>query len=87
MTSHEAGVHGYEVPFCRRRLEHVMGVDTHRVEDLGKLVDKGDIHVTLRVLYDLAGFRHTDRRGAVGAVEEHGVVHAVDELGRLGCGS
>ena len=80
VTAHEAGAELDEVPLGGGRLDDVVGVDAHGVEDFGELVHEGDVHVALGVLDDLGGFRHLDGRGLVCAVREDGVVHTVHQI-------
>lgn len=77
VAAHEAGAELDEIPFGRGRLDYVMGIDAHRVEDLGQLVHEGDVHVSLGILDDLRGLGHADGRSLMGTVHENRVVDRV----------
>ena len=82
VSADEAGREGQEVPLGAGRGEHVPGIDTHAVEDEGKLVHQRDVEVALGVLDHLGRFRHPDGRGPVDAGRNHGLVDAGDDVER-----
>lgn len=84
MAADKSGRELDEVPFGRSGLDNVVCVDAHGVEYLGELVHEGDVDVALRVLDYLGGFGNLDGGCFVCAVDEHGVVYAVDDVGYLG---
>ena len=47
MTTDKTRFEWEKVPFGRSRLEHIQRVDTHAVEDPGKLVDKRNVDIPL----------------------------------------
>jgi hypothetical protein len=83
MAANEAGAKRQEIPLCARGHENFLGIDAHPTKDHRQLVDKRNIHVTLRVLDDLRGFGNLDARRQVCARGDNRLVDIVDKLGRL----
>ena len=83
VAPHQAGPEVQEIPLGRRRVEHLLSVDTHAMEDQGEFVDQGDVQIALGVLDHLGGLGHPDRTGPVGARRDDGPIQRIDELGRL----
>ena len=60
-----------EIPFGRRRGQHIASVDAKLMKDGGQFVHECDIEIALRVLDDLGGLGDLDRRRAVDAGLDH----------------
>ena len=63
VPTHQTRTERQEVPLGTGSLQHVEGIDAHLVEDLRKLVYKGDVDVALTILYHLGGLGHLDGGG------------------------
>ena len=87
VAADETGAEFDEVPLAGSGFDHVVGIDAHRIEDLGQFVHEGDVHVTLAVLDDLGSLRHLDARGLVRPIQQHGIVHPIHQVGNLGRGT
>ena len=75
MPSYEAGVELQEIPLRPRRLQHGLGIDTHLIEDDGKLIHKGDVDVSLAILNDLGSFGDLDAGSPVYARLDDQLIH------------
>ena len=80
VAADEARAEGEKVPLGACGFQDVQGVDAHLVEDLGELVDEGDVDVALGVLDNLGGFGDLDGGGEVGAGGDDGSIDFVDIL-------
>ena len=56
MTAYKAWPEVQEIPLCSRSLENGECIDSHLVENDGKLVHEGNIDIPLAVLNDLCRF-------------------------------
>ena len=87
MSSHESWLEANEIPLAGSSLQHIVGIDAHGIEYLGQFVHECDIHIALAVLDDLACLCHSDAGSQMCSVGEYRVVHAIHQLGYLGCGA
>ena len=83
MPTHQSWVKFDEVPLRRGCFYGVVCIDTHSVENLGQLVHKGDVHVSLRVLDDLRGLGHAYRRSLMRTIYQHRIVNSVNDISNL----
>ncbi len=72
-----------EIPLCSCCRKHRFRVNSHFVENNGKLVHKRDIDVSLAVLNDLCSLGNLDRLRAVNACLHDKLVHACDNVKRF----
>ena len=60
MAANQPWAKRQEVPLRTGCLEDFLGIDTHQVKDHRQLIDKRDVHVTLRVLDNFRGLGNLD---------------------------
>ena len=77
MAADEARAQLDEVPFRRGRFDHIVGIDSHRIEDLCELIHERYIHIPLGILDNLRGLSDLYRRGLMGTCDNHGAIHTV----------
>ncbi len=83
VASDETRLEMKEIPLRARCLENRLRIDSHPVENDGKLVHERNVDITLAVLDDLCGFRNLDGFGAVNARIDDELVHLCDRIERL----
>ena len=65
MPTYQSGRERQEIPFCSGGFQDIKRIYPHSIENNGKLVHKGYIHVTLGILDNLGGFGYLDTRRTV----------------------
>src|SRR5690348_10860829 len=83
VTSDKSGFEWKEIPFRSRGLEHFVCINTHAFEDQCKLVDEGDVNITLRVFNDLSSFRDFYRRCFVSSCDDDFLIKLIYFLSDL----
>ena len=83
VAAHKTRAQFDEVPLGCRRLDHVVRVDVHRIEDLRQLVHEGNVDIPLGILDDLGSLRHLDGRSLMRPVHQDGVIDGVHDIGNL----
>src|SRR5690349_24595873 len=78
MTPDKARFERKKIPFCSCGLKYFMGVDADTVEDQRKLVDKGNVNVTLGIFNHFCRFSHLDGGCFVGACLDDLLIKVVD---------
>ena len=61
VSSNQPRLEGKKIPFGTCSLQHILSINPHTREYLGKLIDKGYIDITLRILNDFRCLRHLHR--------------------------
>ena len=85
VTTYETWAQIDEVPFAAGSFYDIIGIDAHCIENLGKLVHKCNVHVSLTILNYLAGLSDLDARCLMGTIYQHAIVNAIHEAGNLWC--
>ena len=80
VSAHQTGEELQEIPLGSCRLQHGFGIDSHFIENDGKLVHEGDVNVTLAVLDDLGSLRNLNGLCAVYARFHHQLVDLCDGI-------
>ena len=62
MPTYQSGRERQEIPFRSGGFQYIKRIYPHSIENNGKLVHKGYIHVTLGILDNLGGFGYLDTR-------------------------
>ena len=65
MPTYQSGRERQEIPFRSGGFQYIKRIYPHSIENNGKLVHKGYIHVTLGILDNLGGFGYLDTRRTV----------------------
>ena len=78
MPTNQSWFKAERIPLRVHALHDFARIDTHAVEDHGKLVHEGNIDIALGVLHYLNCFSCFDRGDRIGACLYHDVVHAFD---------
>ena len=65
MPTYQSGRERQEIPFRSGGFQDIKRIYPHSIENNGKLVHKGYIHITLGILDNLGGFGYLDTRRTV----------------------
>ena len=74
VTADQPRLEVQEIPFGRRRSQHIAGVDAELVKNRGQLVHERDVEIALRVFDDFGSLGHLDRRCAMDSGFHHRTV-------------
>ena len=85
MSAHQTRFELYEIPFRSSSLNHVIGIDAHSIEYLGKLVHEGNVDVALRILYYLRSLSYANAWCLMGSIDKHRVVNTIYDISHFGC--
>ena len=80
MPTYKAGSEGQEVPLAASSLEYCLGIDVHLVENNSKLVNKGDVEITLGVFYNLGSLSNVDTLRFMCPGGNDFIIKSIDEV-------